>query len=95
MVKEKEYVRTHVVLPRELLAGVDEIVGPRERSQFIADAVAEKLARARRIRLAKELGGSLANVDIPGWETRESTERWLRELREGDRERELGRESRS
>ena len=41
--------------------------------------------RARRLRqLAHELAGSLATVDIPGWQSSESAERWVDELRQAD-----------
>jgi Arc/MetJ-type ribon-helix-helix transcriptional regulator len=39
--------RTHVVLPTHLLEQLDKLVGPRHRSEFIADAVAQCLQRAR------------------------------------------------
>ena len=36
-------------------------------------------------RLAHQLAGSLADVDIPGWESSEAAERWVETLREADR----------
>lgn len=78
-----ETVRTHVVLPKELVEGIDELVGQRHRSQFIADAAKEMLRRRRLIVAADDVRGSLANVDIPGWETPESTSEWVRAQRRG------------
>ena len=86
----KRAVRTHIVVPAELVESVDALVGRRKRSQFFAEAVAEKIARARRIALAHKVVGSLRDVDIPGWETRESTSEWVRASRQMDEER-LGR----
>ena len=34
--------------------------------------------------LAHRLAGSLADVDIPGWESSEAAERWVEELRQAD-----------
>lgn len=80
-------MRTHVVLPVELVEEVDELVGARRRSRFFADAVAEKLARLKLLRAAEVALGSLADVDVPGWETAESTGRWVRDLRAADERR--------
>ena len=38
-----ESVRTVIMLPRSLAEEVDQIVGRRQRSAFIAEAVAEKV----------------------------------------------------
>ena len=73
--------RTHVVLPEELLREVDELVGPRQRSQFFADAAREKLARARLLNAARKAAGSLAGVDVPGWGSSDEAAAWVHDLR--------------
>src|SRR5437868_6722347 len=45
---------------------------------------AAPMARSQFRDLAHRLAGSLADVDIPGWETSEAAERWVEELRRGD-----------
>jgi hypothetical protein len=90
MVRESEAIRTHVILPRQLVREIDEVVGRRGRSKFLAEAVAGHLARLKRARLAEEFGGSLADVCVPGWENRESTEAWVRGLRASDRDEDEG-----
>lgn len=82
----KETMRTHVIIPKELVESVDELVGKRSRSRFFSEAVEEKLARAKLARAAKKVVGSLANVDIPGWETSESAAEWVRASRKADDE---------
>ncbi len=77
----KEPMRTHVVIPKELVDSVDELVGRRSRSKFFTEAVAEKLTRARLAKAAKSVVGSLADADIPGWETSESAAAWVRTSR--------------
>ena len=83
----KESMRTHVVIPKELVDLVDELVGRRSRSRFFSEAVEEKLARVKLTRAAKRVVGSLANVDIPGWETSEAAAEWVKASRRADDER--------
>ena len=84
--KTNTTVRTHVVLPAELIERVDRRVGPRKRSQFIAEAVEAKLDRERRLEAFRRFAGSLKDVDTPGWNTPEETDAWVRALRTGDEE---------
>jgi predicted transcriptional regulator len=76
-----EMIRTHIVISRDIVDEVDRLVGTRHRSAFVSEAVAEKLARERLRRAARKLGGSLADKDIPGWESTESAAKWVRSLR--------------
>ena len=39
--------RTHVILPDDLMAAIDELVGQRGRSSFLADAAREAIRRHR------------------------------------------------
>lgn len=77
-------VRTHVILPRDLVDAVDKVVGRRRRSRFVAEAVQEKLARLRLLDAARKAAGSLADLDIPGWETGKTAAEWVRALRRAD-----------
>ena len=78
--------RTHVILPADLITQVDARVGSRKRSQFIAEAVTEKLNRERRLEALEQVAGSLKDVDTPGWNTPEETDAWVQALRAGDEE---------
>ena len=85
-------MRTHVVLPVELVAEVDELAGKRKRSQFIADAVRQQL-RLERQRQGFEAFKRLPVPKPPPWSsTPERTTAWVRALRDNDEEklRELG-----
>lgn len=73
--------RAHVVVPDELLREVDDLVGPRRRSEFFVEAAREKVARERMRRLAREMAGALAGEHIPHWETPEASSAWVRALR--------------
>ena len=72
-------MRTHIVVPEELVQEVDELVGKRKRSRFFADAALEKLRRERLLRLAQRAAGSLKTKGPPEWETPEGTVASLRE----------------
>lgn len=74
-------VRTHVLLPEDVIEEIDHIAGERGRSRFLTEAAQRELNRRRRVDLAKHTMGSLQDVDIPGWETSESASAWVRELR--------------
>jgi hypothetical protein len=78
--------RTHVILPADLIKRVDARVGPRKRSQFIAEAVEAKLNRERLLEAFDRVAGSLKDVDTPGWNTPEETDAWVHALRTGDEE---------
>ena len=75
-------MRTHVVLPDELVEGVDALVGARGRSRFIAEATAEKLRKDRLVKAIREGAGILDPKKHPHWSTPEKTAEWLRELRD-------------
>jgi Arc/MetJ-type ribon-helix-helix transcriptional regulator len=77
-----ERCRAHVVMPSALLREIDSRVGQRKRSEFIQEAIEEKLGQLRRVEAFERVVGSVADGDIPEWETRESTAEWLRALRE-------------
>lgn len=80
-------MRVQVTLNEEVLREVDALVGKRRRSEFISAAVAEKLRRERQMRAVREFAGDLEHVDIPGWETHESTVAGVRALRDADNQR--------
>jgi hypothetical protein len=79
-------MRTHVVMPRDVVETIDTLVGRRGRSKFLAEAAEEKLRRLRLLRAANEVAGSLASVDIPGWETPEAVSEWVRSMRRADQQ---------
>lgn len=78
----KDDIRTHIVLPRAVVEDVDRLVGHRRRSQFVVDAVCEKLRREQLAAALDATAGILADVDIPEWASPEQTSAWVRELRQ-------------
>jgi len=81
MISTSKPRRVHIMLPDSLLEEIDAQVGPRKRSQFIQEAVSEKLARQCRDEAFERIVGSLKDVDIPGWETPEAAAQWVRDQR--------------
>lgn len=71
-------MRTHVVIPDDVLAELDERFGARQRSKIITDALRDLLRRERLLGALEDAEGSLKDVAIPGWETSESAYEWVR-----------------
>ena len=76
-----ETVRTHVILPKDLVEAIDRLVGRRKRSAFLAAAVEEKLNRERLGAALADAAGFLASDVHPEWETPEKVSIWVREMR--------------
>lgn len=84
-----EYVRTHVTLPRSLVACIDGAVGRRGRSRFLAEAARRELASsalAQRelIALAEGAIGSGEGLDRPWGDCLTSIAAWVDGLRGED-----------
>jgi hypothetical protein len=80
----RETMRTHIVIPKDLVSTIDRLVGKRARSRFLVEAAEEKLARARRAKILLGAAGALANDAIPEWE---NSAEWVRRSRAHDTER--------
>ena len=74
-------VRTNLMLPEDLVREVDEVAGPRNRSRFVADAVAYKLHREKLRAAFDRSFGILRAEDYPHWSTSEKVVEWIREMR--------------
>ena len=49
--------RTHIVIPEQLAAQIDRVVGRRGRSRFLAQAAEKELLRLRQIKALKTVAG--------------------------------------
>lgn len=74
-------MRTHLVLPDDLVKDIDALVGKRKRSEFIAEAAQEKLKVERQLRAIREGAGSIDLSKHPEWATREKVIEWVRAQR--------------
>ncbi len=77
-------IRTHVMLPEELVKELDQVVEKRKRSAFVEEAVRAKLLNERQKQLLKETAGDLGDAGPPEWSTPEGTSAWVRALRDQD-----------
>jgi Arc/MetJ family transcription regulator len=80
----KEIMRTHIVVPEELIAEVDRVAGKRKRSRFVEEAVREKLARTALDAALAETAGIVSPTDYPEWETPEKVSAWVQAGRQED-----------
>ena len=76
-------IRTHVILPAELVEEVDRLVGARRRSRFVEEAIRKQLRCEKMATVLRDSAGSLRG-DYPEWETPEKVSRWVAERRVGD-----------
>ncbi|MEO8639788.1 MAG: ribbon-helix-helix protein, CopG family [Chloroflexota bacterium] len=71
--------RTNLTLPKELMAEVDELAGPRGRSRYVAEAVAQRVKRDKLGKAIRETAGIM--VGSPGWMSPDEVVRWVDFLR--------------
>jgi predicted transcriptional regulator len=74
-----ELTRTNVTLPADLLAQVDRVAGPRGRSRYVAEAVAQRVRRDALGAAIRETAGAM--VGKPGWMSPDEVTRWIDDLR--------------
>ena len=75
-------MRTHVVLPEDLVKAVDALAGKGKRSRFIEDAVREKLRSEALLSALEQTAGVLPVDKYPEWSDREQVASWVRETRQ-------------
>lgn len=80
-------MRTHLILPEDLVNQVDAFVGKRRRSRFVEEAVREQLRRQTLIAALEESAGVLSESAHPEWATPEKVAAWVRDSRRRDEER--------
>jgi metal-responsive CopG/Arc/MetJ family transcriptional regulator len=71
--------RTNLTIPEDLLAEVDELAGPRGRSRYVAEAVAQRIRRDRLGRAIADAEGSLARGSLQM--SRRQVSAWIERLR--------------
>jgi metal-responsive CopG/Arc/MetJ family transcriptional regulator len=77
--------RTHVILPEDLLAEVDELVGHRGRSAFLTEILSREVQRRKLLVALQEARGSWKTEDHP--ELAHGSETFLEQLRSENEER--------
>lgn len=77
-------MRTHIILGDKLVKDIDNLVGKRRRSRFIAEAVCAKLHQVKLLAALKETAGILSDEEHPEWKTSEDVANWIRDSRKRD-----------
>ena len=77
--------RTHIVIPEQLVARIDIIVGKRGRSKFLAQAAEKELMRLRQLKAIEAAAGSWKDKDHP--ELKHGAAKWVDKLRREDEKR--------
>jgi hypothetical protein len=77
--------RTHLVIPEQLVARIDTIVGKRGRSNFLTQAAEKELMRLRQLRATEAAAGSRKDNDHP--ELQRGAAKWVDKLRREDEKR--------
>jgi Arc/MetJ-type ribon-helix-helix transcriptional regulator len=78
-------VRTHVVLPAELVRQIDDLVGKRKRSAFIEDAAEDRVKREQLRKALEATAGALKGKLPPEWEAPGGAAAWVHRNRQQDR----------
>ena len=74
-------MRTHMILPDDLVERIDSLVGKRKRSRFVEEAVREKLRQQALLVALEATAGKLSAEEHPEWATSEDVVAWVRESR--------------
>ena len=74
--------RAHIVLPDDLLADVDALVGPAGRNAFLTEVIREAVNRRRLLEFLSSPEPVLKDEDYP--EFRDGAEAWVRKMRDED-----------
>ena len=72
-----------VSMPIEMLARLDELLAPRQRSQFIVEAIERQIALAEQVAVLEETAGAWKDENRPDVRTTEHIDRGLTDLRTG------------
>jgi metal-responsive CopG/Arc/MetJ family transcriptional regulator len=71
--------RTNLTLPEQLLREVDAIAGPRGRSRYVAEAVAQRVKRDRLAQAIQAAAGIMVGSEHQM--SRDEVSAWIDELR--------------
>jgi hypothetical protein len=74
--------RAHVVLPIELVAEIDRLVGKRARSAFITEVAQREIKLRKQLEAVRESAGAWKSEDHP--ELAQGAAAWIRQIRSFD-----------
>ena len=71
--------RAHVILPVDVVAGIDKLVGKRGRSAFLAEVAREEIQRREQRSALRKAAGAWKDKDHP--ELKQGSAAWVRQMR--------------
>jgi metal-responsive CopG/Arc/MetJ family transcriptional regulator len=71
--------RAHVILPVDVVADIDKLVGKRGRSAFLTEVAREEIQRRQQREALREAAGAWKDEDHP--ELKDGVEAWVRKMR--------------
>lgn len=74
-------IRANLLLPEDLVAEVDRIAGPRNRSRYFADAARAAIRRDRLRAVVDQTAGAWRAEDYPEFATSDHVLAWVRARR--------------
>ena len=77
--------RAHVILPIELVADIDKLVGKRGRSAFLTEIARREIKTRRQREVLRETAGLWKSEDHP--ELAQGAAAWVRQIRSLDNQR--------
>ena len=77
--------RAHVILPLDVIAGIDRLVGKRGRSAFLTELAQREIKLRRQREVLRETAGAWKSEDHP--ELAQGAAAWVRQIRAGDNQR--------
>jgi Arc/MetJ-type ribon-helix-helix transcriptional regulator len=77
----KGRVPTNLSLPRDLVSELDAIVGPRNRSAFVEEAIRYRLRREKLRQAIQQTAGAWKGKGPAEWDEQDGVVGWVRGLR--------------
>ena len=77
--------RTHVILPVEVVADIDKLVGKRGRSAFITEVARDEILRRKQRNALRKSAGAWKDKDHP--ELKQGSAAWVKRVRAESEER--------
>ncbi len=81
LVMSETKIKTHVVLPKDLLSEIRRTVGAKKRSEFLTEAAREKLKRVRLDKALERAAGLWTDERYPEFKTEEDVRSQMRNFR--------------
>jgi hypothetical protein len=74
--------RAHFVIPEEMLAALDKLVGKGKRNSLVIEILGHEIRRRRLMQILGDEKPILKSEDHPEW--KDGSYAWVRQMREGD-----------